>query len=103
MTKLIHTFASTGRAYDATQCDETILNGQTLFIPSEGVVGLAETWPVAVTAEIGDLHGLKPGRLADAQFLADRKITAEQVRAAVALAMGHGFEIDPAFAAYKGE
>lgn len=52
----IHTFESTGEAYDACQCDDRIKNGDTLLIPSEGVVGIADTWPVAVTLAYGDLH-----------------------------------------------
>ncbi len=57
----IHTFDSTGDAYDACQCDESIRNGDTLLIPSERVVGLADTWPIAVTREHGALYSLKHG------------------------------------------
>ena len=52
----VHYFESTGRAYDATQCDETIRTGDILVIESEGVVGIADTWPFAITAETGKLH-----------------------------------------------
>ena len=52
----IHQFRSTGDAYDACQCDDTIQDGDTLVIMSEGVVGIADTWPVAVTVAAGKLH-----------------------------------------------
>ncbi len=58
----IHAFASTGNAYDAVQTDETIAAGDTLLILEEGVVGVAMTWPFAITAEVGKLHAVcEPG------------------------------------------
>lgn len=36
-----HGFASTGNAYDATQTDDRIENGDTLLILTEGVIGVA--------------------------------------------------------------
>jgi hypothetical protein len=45
---IIH-FPTSGEAYDACQRDETINDGDVLVITSEGVVGIADTWPVAVT------------------------------------------------------
>jgi hypothetical protein len=56
-----HEFESTGAAYDATQCDENIKTGDVLIIPSEGVIGIADTWPVAVTVEHGNLHSPAEG------------------------------------------
>lgn len=55
---MIHVFSSTGAAYDACQCDAEIKDGDILVIPSEGVVGIADTWPFAITAKRGALHGL---------------------------------------------
>ncbi|MER5638294.1 hypothetical protein ABT095_15195 [Kitasatospora sp. NPDC002227] len=56
----VHRFDSTAEAYDATQCDEEIRDGDVLVIESEGVVGfLVEAWPVAVTAVRGELHGFE--------------------------------------------
>jgi hypothetical protein len=52
----IETFETTKDAYDATQCCD-IPRGTVLHIPSEGVVGVADTWPFAVTADYGSLHG----------------------------------------------
>jgi hypothetical protein len=59
--RAIHKFESTGNAYDACQCDEDIKNGDILVIASEGVIGIADTWPFAVTAEAGSLHTVKEG------------------------------------------
>ena len=52
--KQVHTFDSTGDAYDASQID--LDKGSIMVVESEGVVGLAWTWPVAVTAEAGELR-----------------------------------------------
>jgi hypothetical protein len=47
-----HRFDSTGDAYDASQTDESISNGDVLVVESERVVGvLVDAWPVAVTPE----------------------------------------------------
>jgi hypothetical protein len=51
-----HIFDSTGEAYDATQCDADIKKGDLLLIAKEKVVGIADTWPIAVTKENGELH-----------------------------------------------
>ena len=47
-----HAFASSGNAYDATQCDEAIQTGDTLIIIADQVVGIAMTWPFAVQRSI---------------------------------------------------
>lgn len=54
----IREFTTTGDAYDACQCDETIKNGDVLVIKREHVVGVAWTWPFAVTKQFGVLHTL---------------------------------------------
>ena len=51
----IRRFDSTGEAYDACQTGEAE-KGDLLWIPSEGVVGVADTWPFAVTCQYGKLH-----------------------------------------------
>lgn len=59
---MIHTFNSTGEAYDASQCRDDIKDGDVLTIPSEKVVGfLFKAWPIAVTPEPGEFHQLEPG------------------------------------------
>jgi hypothetical protein len=55
----VHRFGSTGEAYDACQCDEGIRDGDVLVVEPEGVVGVADTWPFAVTRETGVLHGIR--------------------------------------------
>ena len=60
-THRILCFESTGDAYDACQCDESVRDGDILLIVSEGVVGIADTWPVAVTEKHGNLHTLADG------------------------------------------
>ena len=55
----VHYFESTRDAYDACQCDDNIKQGDLLIIESEGVVGIADTWPVAITTECGDLHRIE--------------------------------------------
>ena len=50
-------FRDSGEAYDATQVDERIKNGDVLIVPSEKVAGvLVEAWPVAVTEAFGHFH-----------------------------------------------
>lgn len=80
---MIHRFASTGEAYDATQCDDEIRNGDVLVIVPEGVVGIADTWPFAVTKNFGELHRLhdhdtirtyQDGRFAGSADLAEQAI-----------------------------
>ena len=51
-----HTIASTGRAYDLCQCDETMSDGDIIVVTAEGVIGLVGTWPIAITAARGELH-----------------------------------------------
>ena len=95
MTQKTHHFDDSGVAYDATQCRENIKTGDILLIESLGVVGLAWTWPISVTAHHGKLHTAKDAN-ADA-LLEDAKITREQARGAVLCALMHKFPIHPAF------
>jgi len=77
-------FPSTGDAYNAVQCDETIKNGDVLIVRSEQVVGLAYTWPIAVTPKKGAFHALAPDKTLEADFT--DVFTAEQIMVARALA-----------------
>jgi hypothetical protein len=63
-------FDSTGDAYDATQCREEIKSGDILVIASEGVVGIADTWPFAITEAHGHLHTVEgdPTTYRDGKF-----------------------------------
>lgn len=57
----VHTFSTTGVAYDASQVLDHIRNGDVLSVPDEMVVGiLIEAWPCAVTDQHGQFHTLGP-------------------------------------------
>jgi hypothetical protein len=90
MTK-VHTFETTGEAYDACQCSDDIANGDTLLIPSEGVVGIADTWPVAVTFAFGKLHAPGEGYTVGAAL--EGREAAAGIHHAKVIAEQHGFEI----------
>lgn len=86
----MNTFDSTGDAYDATQCDDSIQKGGALVIQSEGVVGLAWAWPVAVTVQAGELHAVSGSA---ASVIVDAGWSTEQIRAAVELANSFQFPV----------
>jgi hypothetical protein len=97
----VHYFESTGDAYDATQCDDKIADGDTLVVLRERVVGVADTWPIAITGEHGNLHRIKAGS-SDTQFLEsanlyhDRNfLTQEDLDFAREYATRLGFELAP--------
>lgn len=96
-TRRHHAFASTGNAYDATQCDEAILTGDTLIVLAEQVVAIAMTWPFAVTETCGKLHALSPPRPGEslAEVACALHVTAADFRHAADLARRLGFPIDP--------
>jgi len=50
-----HTFNNSGEAYDFCQCHDAT-DGDILIIPSEEVIGVADTWPLAITVPHGELH-----------------------------------------------
>jgi len=85
----IHKFDSTGDAYDATQCDDNVKNGDILVIDSERVVGLAHTWPVAITEAYGKLHKINDGKVL--HVCMDCDITLDQLQAAIAEARRLGY------------
>ncbi len=82
----VHFFDSTGEAYDACQCDDTINTGDVLVIESEQVVGVAHTWPVAITRNNGVLHQLKEGGVLHPDLT-------QGALEAVALAGSYGWEV----------
>lgn len=97
----VHSFPSSGAAYNACQSNDSIHDGDIIHVPNEGVVGLAGTWPAAVTKQIGQLHGFKDEIHADPRLLeidqpdyAD-KMTAAQFQAALEFARQHGYETGP--------
>lgn len=58
-TVKIHYFDDTRSAYDACMCSDDIETGDILLILDEKVVGLADTWPIAITKETGEFHEVK--------------------------------------------
>ena len=82
-----HEFHSSGQAYNACQTNDDIKNGDLLIIDNEEVIGLADTWPVAVTEKFGELHTMKPGRPMSGHF------PKEAVDAAVAEANKRGWPV----------
>jgi hypothetical protein len=85
------TFESTYAAYDAIQvasADE-IAMGDVILIPSERVVGVADTWPVAVTLAYGSLHVVMPGKWESIVSC----FPAGTVSAAISLALSLGFPV----------
>ena len=86
----VHHFFCTADAYDATQTRNDVADGDTL-VCDEGVVGVAHTWPFAVTVAFGELH-----RVADlAALCAETGITRDQIQKAVRYATALGLPIDP--------
>lgn len=85
----IHRFETTGEAYDACQCDD-IDDGDVIVIERERVVGVADTWPFAVTVERGHLHVVKYGVVTMEKPALDRGR-----RDAINVAVDLGFEVRP--------
>jgi hypothetical protein len=90
--KTTHYFSSTTDAYDACmtgvhpETTDPVRDGDILIIESERVIGLCDTWPVAVTAEHGALHALKSGYSPEDYFIERPGFPMQQVRHAKALA-----------------
>ena len=59
----VHVFGDSREAYDASQSDDDIHDGDILLVPSEDVAGiLYQAWPVAVTPGLGAFHGPARGQ-----------------------------------------
>jgi hypothetical protein len=74
-------FYSTREAYDATQTNDHIRDGDVLVIEREQVVGfLVSAWPAAVTSVHGELHGFTtdPRTIDDGKYAASVDL-AEQI------------------------
>jgi hypothetical protein len=90
--KTTHYFSSTKDAYDACmtgvhfETADEVRDGDILIIEPERVIGLCDTWPVAVTIEHGALHALKPGYSPECYFIERPGFPMQQVRHAKALA-----------------
>ena len=91
--------SSTAAAYDRCQWDEQVADGVILLVETERVVGLAGTWPVAVTVAQGQLHSIMQDGSVE-RLAADMHWETEQIIAAVDLALERGWEVDRQFFAY---
>lgn len=89
----VHEFDSTGDAYDACQCYDEIKDGDLLLIKSERVVGIAGTWPVAVTAKNGKLHTPAKDYSLVACLMSASAAEFAAMDDAIALANKHGWEV----------
>ncbi len=58
-TARVHTFATDSEAYDASQTDDAIADGDVLLIADTGQAAvLVEAWPTIVAGNIGCFHGI---------------------------------------------
>ena len=102
----IHYLDDTGAAYDASNSGRAwdvnsdnlveVYNGDILVIESEGVVGVADAYPVAVTKEAGNLHHLGAGNMEPAAAMAgglEPRVTVESLERAIEVAEWFGFEV----------
>lgn len=93
MSPTIHQFVTTGEAYDACQCYDEIKKGDILLITDDCVVGIADTWPVAVTVKRGHLHrpaeGITLLDCLDGRFNSHREV----IDFAKKLAQKNGWEV----------
>lgn len=88
MTIRTHTFDSTGEAYDRSQCDGNIRDGDVLHVPSERAVAVfCGAWPIAVTRTYGEFDrrdpaapwsGIEDGRYLPSLAVAERLATVEE-------------------------
>jgi hypothetical protein len=93
-------FESSAEAYDACQTGEAP-TGTILVIPSEGVVGISDTWPVAVTNNTGKLHGLRLG-IDVGSVLAKRGISIDTTKRALEMAKQYDGKIGESFDLQNG-
>lgn len=95
----IHTFDDTTDAYGACQVGETydtdgneqqVNTGDVLLIDEERVVGICDTWPIAVTVAHGELHAM-----GDYAKYVDNgsSFGTDSIIKAVGVAAGKGYEV----------
>ena len=92
MKSTIHRFPSTGATYDACQCDPSVRKGDILWIPSETVVGIADTWPIAITHANGALHYVDDSPAGLIYFASNDEMAAGK-DGAIELALALGYPI----------
>lgn len=79
----VHTFRTTAEAYNASQTDDAIRDGDVLVATDERVAGvMVRAWPTAITSTTGEFHSLADS-LTWADVDAGRYALAVQVAEAV--------------------
>ena len=106
MTK-IWKFHDTGEAYDAAMCDEEMKTGDTVWCTKAKagdeidtpVVGVVDTWPMAVTKEAGHFHkfAIAWGETHPPIRAYPDGVKLEHVLAAIKVAKEMGLELDDGF------
>jgi hypothetical protein len=95
----VHHFDSTREAYNATQWNDEIRDGDVLVITSEKVIGvLNEAWPFALTVRHGELQTLKVpiSDVGEDRYAESVRVAAEQARELdIALRDDHAPEAEP--------
>jgi hypothetical protein len=102
----IHECSTTARAYASCQVDERFQTGDVLVIRDERVVGVADTWPTAITASVGCFHVIKedvgPIAFAANKDFGDPRLLVG-LKLAVAKAEELGFKLSAHSLRYKNE
>ena len=88
----IHIFNDTGIAYNFAMSQDEIHTGDILLAIDEKVVGLAYTWPVAITEEHGEFHHATVG-IDDLYDNDARVFSDEQIKFATDLAIKLGYPL----------
>ena len=86
----IHYFETTVDAYDACQCDDNLKDGDTLVIANEGVVGVVNCWPMAVTAIKCSLHPYNASRI---NKCVSSYVAPTDIGAAIIIAKNQGYAL----------
>lgn len=95
----VHFDDSSEAAYEACLDDSPcIQEGDVLAILAEGIIGLASSYPLAVTLTIGALHSLRP--MTAETVLRETVHDADQWRHAVELALAHHLPVAPHLLAF---
>ncbi|WP_166297122.1 hypothetical protein [Bradyrhizobium sp. 2S1] len=96
-----HTFHTSGDAYDACQTgihfahdgEYEVKTGDILVIPKEKVIGIADTWPVAVTIERGHFHTPASGYSLESCLIGRSGIFPDAIAKAKELAAERGWPV----------
>jgi hypothetical protein len=57
----VHEFPDGGEAYDASQCEDEIRDGDVLLVTGQGAGVLVQAWPTLVVGEVEAFHTFAEG------------------------------------------